>query len=95
MYRYFNDPAEAARTFASDFGAAMADPSPGLFGRHYLAGWEARNLRMAANIREVSATIPGQRLLVLTGASHKGYLDAYLQMMHDVNIADLSSVLHP
>lgn len=93
MYRYYNDPAEASRAFQSDFGAAMADRTPELYGRRYLGWWETRNLRMAANIREVSADIPGQRLLVLTGASHKGYLDAYLDLMHDINIANSLRVL--
>ncbi len=88
MMRYYNEPAEATRAFRSDFGAAMAQKTPELFGRRYLGWWETRNLRMAANIREASASIPGKRLLVLTGASHKGYLDAYLGMMHDVRVAD-------
>ncbi|TPE61181.1 hypothetical protein FJQ54_09830 [Sandaracinobacter neustonicus] len=87
-YRYYNDPAEADRAFATDFGKAMADATPQNYGRRYLGWWETRNLRMAGNVREVAALKPGGRVLVLTGASHKGYLDAYLGMMHDVKIAD-------
>lgn len=86
MYRYYNDPAEARRAFELDFGAAMAHDSPELYGRRYLGWWETRNLRMAANIREVAAFVPAKRLLVITGASHKGYLDAYLDLMHDVKV---------
>ena len=86
MYRHYNDPAEAARAFETDFGAAMRHESPQLSGRRYLGWWETRNLRMAANIREVAALDPGSRLLVITGASHKGYLDAYLGMMHDLKV---------
>ena len=93
LYRHYNDPSEADRAFAADFGAAMANSTPQHYGRRYLAWWETRNLRMAANIREASAAIPGGRLLVLTGASHKGYLDAYLQMMHDLKVEDILSVL--
>lgn len=88
MYRFYNAPEEAERAFASDFGAAMAHETPQQYGRRYLGWWETRNLRMAANIREVAAQNPGSRLLVLTGASHKGYLDAYLEMMHDMQLAD-------
>ena len=83
-YRYFNDPAEADRAFATDFGKAMADNTPQQFGRRYLGWWETRNLRMAANIREVAAMQPGGRVLMIVGASHKGYLDAYLDRMHDL-----------
>lgn len=86
MYRYYNDPAEATRAFETDFGAAMAHETPELYGRRYLGWWETRNLRMAANIREVAAVVPGQRHLVITGASHKGYLDAYLDLMHDMKV---------
>jgi hypothetical protein len=86
MYRYFNDPAEADRAFRTDFGASMAHQTPELYGRRYLGWWETRNLRMAANIREVAAFVPGSRILVITGASHKGYLDAYLDLMHDLKV---------
>lgn len=88
LYRFYNDPAEAERAFDSDFGAAMRHASPGQYGRRYLGWWETRNLRMAANIREAVAKVPGSRILVLTGASHKGYLDAYLDMMHDMKLVD-------
>lgn len=93
MYRYYNDPAEASRAFVTDFGAAMAQATPGQYGRRYLGWWETRNLRMAANIREASAAIPGGRLLVVTGSSHKGYLDTYLGMMHDMEVQDSNQIL--
>lgn len=86
MFRHYNEPAEADRAFATDFGAAMGHDTPQQFGRRYLGWWETRNLRMAANIREVAALVPGKRLLVITGASHKGYLDAYLDLMHDMKV---------
>ena len=86
LFGYYNDPAEGDRAFSSDFGAAMAHGTPQQFGRRYLGWWETRNLRMAANIREAAAEAPGGRLLVLTGASHKPYLDAYLELMHDLKL---------
>ncbi|WP_207791635.1 DUF5694 domain-containing protein [Sandaracinobacteroides hominis] len=86
LYRDDNDPAVAELAFNSDFGAAMRHQSPELYGRRYLGWWETRNLRMAGNIREIATAIPGGRLLVITGSSHKGYLDAYLQMMHDLKL---------
>ncbi len=86
MFHHYNEPAEAERAFATDFGAAMGQDTPQLHGRRYLGWWETRNLRMAANIREVAAVVPGKRLLVITGASHKGYLDAYLDLMHDMKV---------
>lgn len=93
MYRAYNAPAEAERTFRSDFGAALEEPSPQRFGRNYVGSWETRNLRMAANIREVMTTQPGARMLVIVGASHKGYLDAYLDQMHDVSVVSTEALL--
>jgi hypothetical protein len=93
MYRAFNEPGQAAMVYHSDFGAALNEPSPQRFGRQYVGYWETRNLRMAANIRDVLGVKPGQRMLVVVGASHKGYLEAYLHQMHDVRIVDAGLVL--
>lgn len=62
-------------------------------GRGYVGCWETRNLRMAANIRDVLAGQPGMRMLVVVGAAHKGYLEAYLHQMHDVRMVDTATVL--
>ncbi|MDC3955812.1 DUF5694 domain-containing protein [Polyangium jinanense] len=93
MYRAANAPGETKLAFDSDFGAALEEPSPQRFGRNYLGYWETRNLRMAANIREVLGDRPGMRMLVIVGASHKGYLEAYLHQMHDVRIVDTGPLL--
>jgi Family of unknown function (DUF5694) len=91
LYRAVNDPAQAPLAYASDFGAALEEPSPQGYGRAYVTYWETRNLRMASNIRE--AIPPGSRTLVIVGASHKGYLEAYLHQMHDVRIVSTDAVL--
>jgi hypothetical protein len=93
MYRAYNAANQGKLTFESDFGAAMEEPSPERYGRGYLGYWETRNLRMAANIREMLMAKPGIRALVIVGASHKGYLDSYLDQMHDVRIVDTATVL--
>lgn len=93
MYRAYNAPDEAKLAFESDFGAALEDPSPQGFGRGYLGYWETRNLRMAANIRDMLTVRPGIRALVIVGASHKGYLEAYLDEMHDVRLVDANEAL--
>lgn len=93
LYRAYNAPGQAKLTFDSDFGAALEEPSPQRFGRGYVGYWETRNLRMAANIRDALTLRPGTRMLVLVGASHKGYLDAYLDQMHDLRIVDVKQVL--
>ena len=93
MYRADNAPGQAALVYRSDFGAALNEPSAQRFGRQYVGYWETRNLRMAANIRDVLGMRPGQRMLVIVGASHKGYLESYLHQMHDLRIVDAGPVL--
>lgn len=93
LYRAYNAPDQAKLTFDSDFGATLEEPSPRHYGRMYLAGWETRNLRMASNIRDMLSARPGQRALVIVGASHKGYLEGYLDQMHDIRIVDVETVL--
>lgn len=93
MYRAYNAADDAERTFRSDFGAALEEPSPQHFGRGYVGYWETRNLRMASNIRDVMTARPGLRMLVVVGASHKAYLEAYLDQMHDVRIVATDRVL--
>lgn len=94
LYRGLNDPSTARMAFDCDFGAALEEPSPKGYGRVYVGYWETRNLRMAANIREAIGTHPGSRTLVIVGASHKWYLQAYLNQMHDVRVVDTGSLLH-
>lgn len=67
--------------------------SPNDVGRARVAVWETRNLRMAANIRETSTLRPSGRVLVIVGAAHKPWLDAYLAMMSDVEVVDAEAVL--
>jgi len=93
LYRADNAPGATKLAFDSDFGAALEEPSAQRFGRRYVGYWETRNLRMAGNIRDVLSGRPGMRMLVIVGASHKGYLEAYLHQMHDVRVVDALGVL--
>ncbi|MEE4538418.1 MAG: DUF5694 domain-containing protein [Erythrobacter sp.] len=93
MYRALNAPSQAELIYASDFGAVLQDPSDEGFGRRYLSYWEARNLRMVANIRELLGRKPGTRMLAIVGASHKPYYEAYLAQMRDVKLVDVMPLL--
>jgi len=67
-------------------------PAPDV-ARRRLAEWETRNLRMVANIREAAAEAPGGRVLVIVGAGHKPWFDAYLGMMSDMKVVDAAEIL--
>jgi hypothetical protein len=93
LYRLLNAPQTQRDTIASDMGRNVAYPSAKLYGRQYVAWWETRNLRMAANIRFTMQKNPQARVLSIVGATHKGYLDAYLNMMQDVQLVDAMQFL--
>lgn len=89
-YRTYNAPWMAKLAFDSDFGVSLERPD----GRGELVNWETRNLRMASNIHELLQVRPDRRVLVIVGASHKGYLESYLNQMHELRIDDVEAVLH-
>jgi hypothetical protein len=94
FYRLLNQP-ETQRLFITfDFGAALKQNTAELYGRQYVAWNETRNLRMVANIRAAFGNTPGARVLNIVGASHKPYYDAYLDMMHEVQLVDAEAILN-
>lgn len=94
FYRLLNQPETQRQFIEYDYGRALMIKGANLYGRQYVAWFEARNLRMVANIRATFGNRPGARVLNIVGASHKGYYDAYLDMMSDVQIIDAEKVLN-
>jgi hypothetical protein len=92
-YRFMNQPATGMNDANGQWLNMINRASPNDVGRARVSAWETRNLRMAANIREVSNAKPGGRVLVIVGSAHKPWLDAYLSMMSDVQIVDAEQVL--
>lgn len=93
-FRYLNSSAYQEAVIAADFGAAAASADEGAVARQYLAWWQTRGLRMAANVIEAAGNQPGANVLVIVGASHKPYFDAYLDQMHDVELVSVDAVMH-
>ncbi|WP_300528388.1 DUF5694 domain-containing protein [Maricaulis sp.] len=92
-YRAVNASDYHRRLVANDFGPAATTTENDNISRHYLAWWQSRGLRMAANIVDAASVTPGARILVIVGYSHKAYVEAYLDPMHDFQIIPLDSVL--
>lgn len=93
VYREINAPGYLRAAIDADFGQALRDPSPQRFGRQYVGGWEARNLRMVANIRTAFREQPGARVLAVVGASHKPWFDTLLDQMQGVEMVDAEQAL--
>ncbi|MAL09893.1 MAG: hypothetical protein CMF74_09535 [Maricaulis sp.] len=93
-YRFLNSPEFQQGTIAADFGLAAATPDEDAVARQYVAWWQTRGLRMAANVIEAAGNHPGATVLVIVGSSHKPYFDAYLDQMHDVELVSVDVVLN-
>lgn len=93
LYREMNSEAFGRRDAELQWLTMLREPIPGAAGRIRVAEWEARNLRQVAHIREAAAAHPGERLLVIIGASHKPWFDAYLSMLTDLDPVDARGVL--
>lgn len=93
LYRALNDPAALAVRADGNAGTAMRGKSPDGYPQMWVAGWEIRNLRIVANIRETFRERPGARVLSIIGATHKPWLDAWLSRLQGVDIVDAEAVL--
>lgn len=93
LYRYVNGPEVALALAEINVTAALHARSPEHYPQIWVAGWETRNLRMVANIREAFRERPGARVLSIVGASHKPWFDEWLGQLQGVNIVDAQKVL--
>ena len=93
VFRALNS-AQFGRLDAQAQWLSLQQSSPlGALGRQRVAAWEAQNLRMATTVREVTAAIPGGRALLIVGASHKPFIEAYLQTMTDIEVLSVPALL--
>ena len=93
LYRYLNQP-EGLRVYAeANVGPAMRASSPQGYPQIWVGGWETRNLRMVANVRETFRERPGARVLSIVGVSHKPWFDGWLGQLQGVDIVDVQAIL--
>jgi len=93
LYRYVNAPAHLRALAENNVRPAMRAASEPRYPQIWVGGWETRNLRMVANIRETFRERPGARVLTIVGASHKPWFDAWLGQLQGVDIVDAAQVL--
>jgi hypothetical protein len=93
LYRYINSP-EGLRVIAeANVIPALRAKSPEAYPQMWVAGWEIRNLRMVANVRETFRERPGARVLSIVGVSHKPWFDGWLGQLQGVDIVDVAGLL--
>jgi len=93
LYRAVNQPASLDVRARLNIVPAMRSASKERYPQMWVAGWETRNLRMVANIRESFREKPGARVLSIVGSSHKPWFDSWLGQLQGVEIVDVEQVL--
>lgn len=93
LYRFINSPAHMRVLAELNVRAPLRAKSATGYPQMWVAGWEIRNMRMVANIRETFRERPASRVLVIVGASHKPWFDAWLGQLQGVEIVDAEKVL--
>jgi hypothetical protein len=93
LYRHVNEPRHQHVLADVNVRAALRARSDKGYPQIWVAGWEIRNLRMVANIRETFRERPGARVLVIVGASHKPWFDAWLGQLQGVEMVDVARLL--
>lgn len=93
LYRAINDPEDLRVRAEANIVPSMRAKSAQGYPQIWVAGWEIRNLRMVANIRETFRERPGARVLTIVGATHKPWFDAWLGQLQGVDMVDAAGVL--
>ncbi len=91
--RHLNSPAYAAADVDAQWAVYLRTHLKDGSDRGRLALWENRNLKIAGRIRALSALYPGKRIVVIYGAAHKPFLDAFLGLCSDLRIVQPEAVL--
>ncbi|MGD9345172.1 MAG: DUF5694 domain-containing protein [Candidatus Aminicenantes bacterium] len=93
LYVYLNSREYVKRDIENQWQVLFKANLPSGLAHTRIAYWDVRNLGVAANIRRAMALHPGQKMLVVIGASHKGFLDALLAECMDVKVVHLANIL--
>lgn len=93
ILRWKNSPRFGALDADAQWLSMLRSEKMGRAGRQRVAAWEAQNLRMAVAIREATAPLPGGRALLIVGAGHKPFLEAYLRTFADIELVSVPALL--
>lgn len=93
VLKWKNSPRFAELDADAQWFSMLRSTTMGRVGRQRVAAWEAQNLRMAVAVREASAPIAGGRALLIVGAAHKPFIEAYLRSFTDLEIVSVPAML--
>lgn len=86
LYRFLNSPEFMSEDFEKQWALWFRTnfKSRSDLARYYY--WEMRNLQIAANVVELIAQNPGGNILVIIGASHKFFIEKFLERIPGVEL---------
>ena len=86
LFGYLNSPRYVEQDYAAQWELWLRTDFPSGADRARYSLWEMRNLQIAANVLRLAAGHPGERIVVIIGASHKGFLEKYLRQVADIRV---------
>lgn len=90
LYLFLNSPEYQAQDFDAQWAIWFKTNFPSGSDRARYSLWEMRNLQITANILQITALYPKQNILVIIGASHKSFIEKYLEQIPDIELLELN-----
>lgn len=92
-YRFYNSADYGRKDVRTQWDLFLRTRLKSGLDRTRLALWDVRNFLIAAHVRRLTAEHPGGRILIIIGASHKPFLEAFLSQAMDIRIVPAEEVL--
>lgn len=89
LYHWVNSPEYSGLVLDEEWRLFVDRDLPRGPGQARIDLWDVRNLAMVSNILRVVSRHPGERVLVIVGASHKPFFDDYLARSIGVRVRQL------
>ena len=86
LYEFLNSSDFMSSDFEAQWKIWLTTQFPSGSDRARYSLWEMRNLQITANILQTAAYYPGKRILVIIGASHKSFIEKYLEEIPDIEL---------
>jgi hypothetical protein len=92
VYEYYNGPEYRAKDVEKQWSIFLNNNLKSGLDRARYNLWEQRNILICADIMHVASLFPKKNILVIIGASHKQFLDKYLQNAPDIKVVNLKDI---
>lgn len=86
LYKFYNSNEYMSGDFEGQWTLWFKTKFKSKTDRSRYSLWEMRNLSISANILRVVASNPEKKILVIIGASHKSFIEKYLEQVADIDL---------